>query len=126
MVGGPGSTTAPASGVALNLSNFGHYDPDPNFSHNVLEVGGSVFQFATPFNRSANGFDRLNIGFTGNTLGLLVSVTPTPEGTPTPEAVPMTMTPPEDIINDVVAFERGRPESRDPRVRRLNRPTRDD
>jgi hypothetical protein len=38
----------------------------------------------------------------------------------------MTMTPPDDIIHDVVAFDRGSPESKEPGVTRLDQPADDE
>ncbi len=146
-VGGPGPTAAPAPGVVLNITNLGNYNPDPNLSHDILQVGGAVTQSATPFNQSATGFDTLNVAFNAaGTLGVVVSVAappqppmppappappptappanPTPPVVPTPPVEempiveqpedPIIMDPPDDIINDVIAFEDSRPGFRDP------------
>ncbi len=131
-LGGPGSAGgASAPGVVVNVINLNGYEPDPTFSHNVLQVGGSITQSATPFNQSADGFDSLDLAIVGNSLGVQVSVTPppappapapAPAPAPTPTVAdpvapvvevapdpiveaPMMMTPPDDIINDVVALD---------------------
>jgi len=147
-VGGPGASPADP-GVVLNIINLGGYNPDPMQSHDILQVGGTVTQSATPFSQSATGFDTLDVGFNATgTLGVVVSVTPpvdptppTPPVDPTPPATPVDpapqppivempvaetpiveqppvvepepmMTPPDDVINDVLAFDAGRPEPR--------------
>jgi filamentous hemagglutinin family protein len=95
---------APDTSVLLNLTNLDEYNPDPDFSHNIVEVAGDVIiesNNETRFTVNSTGFETADFELTGNAMNLFLSKPMPPVDEPPAEEPPAE----EAIVEEPVAEE---------------------
>ncbi|MFT7525592.1 MAG: filamentous hemagglutinin family protein [Arenicella sp.] len=100
---------APGTSVLLNLTSLDGYDPDPDFSHNIVEVAGEIIIDAnneTPFTVNSTGFETADFELTGNAISLFLSNPMPPVDEPPVDEPPAEEPPAEEpVAEEPVAEE---------------------
>jgi filamentous hemagglutinin family protein len=113
---------APGTSVLLNLTSLDGYDPDPDFSYNIVEVAGEIIIDAnneTPFTVNSTGFETADFELTGNAISLFLSNPMPPVDEPPVDEPPAEEPPAEEpIVEEPVAEEpvAEEPEMQDPTI----------